>query len=429
MPFGRSPLKVNEVFGVSNSVLKDSYVDRGALDGKLKRLLKRRSHLALKGASKSGKSWLRQTLMPDAIVVQCRLNKTVLDIYREALGELGIRLEVNSVASSSFTGTVEATAEVGVTLLAKVMGKLGYQATTGDVTTTEPVSRDVNDLRFIADLILESGRRLVIEDFHYLSRDERQKFAFDLKALWDFGVFVVVIGVWSDSNYLLHLNPDLTARIREESIVWSKADLEKIFTSGGAALGLDFSEEVRARAVEDAYGNAGILQRLIADLLDEVGVEEQAPGTIRVDDLSALEHAELFYADELNSVYQTFANRVSAGIRNRQNATGIYAHALAVALDASDDDLIQGVSIDRIFAQARAREPRIIKGNLRTALGRIESMQVDEAGRGLVLSYAEERVRVVDRQVLLYRKYRTVKWPWEEMIQEAEQLGEAFTDA
>ena len=39
----------------------------------------------------------------------------------------------------------------------------------------------------------------------------------------------------------------------------------------------------------------------------------------------------------------------------------------------------------------------------------------------MVLAYneANREVSVVDRQVLLYRKYSTVQWPWEDLIREA----------
>ncbi len=269
----------------------------------------------------------------------------------------------------------------------------------------------------------------MIEDFHYLSVEERTHFAFDMKALWDFGVFIVIVGVWSDRNLFLHLNPDLTGRVREVSIVWSDADLRRIFLQGGEALNLEFSDALQSRAIADSYGNCGILQRLIVDTLDQLDLHE-SPGEItRVDDLGALEHAEMFYAEELNSVYQTFASRVATGIRTRQNATGIYAHAMAVVLSSRDEELIQGVSIDKIYAVASAREPRIQKGNLRLALGRIEAMQVDSDGRGLVLSYSEGHVRVVDRQLLLYRKYSTVAWPWDDLIADAERQGELFAES
>ena len=93
--------KTHDVFGVSNVVLADSYVDRGELDEELMKHLGRPNHIALRGESKCGKSWLRQTVVPDAIVVQCRLGKTTLDIYRDALSEMEVRLEVDRVDGSS----------------------------------------------------------------------------------------------------------------------------------------------------------------------------------------------------------------------------------------------------------------------------------------------------------------------------------------
>lgn len=231
------------------------------------------------------------------------------------------------------------------------------------------------------------------------------------------------------SHLLLHLNPDLTSRVREAAITWIPDDLRRIFAQGGDALNLTFSEDLQTRAIADCYGNAGILQRLIVDTLDHLGIGEEQESRRVVDNLDALEHAELYYAEELNTVYQRFAQRVSSGIRTRAGSTGIYAHTLAVALAATDEELISGLHIDRIFAEAHAREPRIIKGNLRLALAKIEGLQVDSDGRGLVLSYADEHVRVVDQQLLLYRKYSTVRWPWEDMIHDAERSGEDFATA
>ena len=101
---------------------------------------------------------------------------------------------------------------------------------------------------------------------------------------------------------------------------------------------------------------------------------------------------------------------------------------MAVILEAPDDDLIRGLSIDHIFGKANAREKRIQKGNLRTILERFESLQVDKDGRGLVLAYndANAEVSIVDRQVLLYRRYSTVKWPWEDLIAEANTSGDGY---
>lgn len=412
--------QAHEVFGVSNVVLADSYVDRGELDEEVQTYLARPNHIALRGESKCGKSWLRQTVLPDAIVVQCRLGKTTLDIYRDALGQLDVRLEVERVEGTRWSGKVEATGDVGLKLLAKVGVKSAIEALKDKSIRTQPVGHDISDLRFVAELIAASNRRLVVEDFHYLSVGERRTFAFDLKAFWDYGLFIVIVGVWSEQNMLLFLNPDLTGRVREVPIVWQPPDLREIFRRGGGALKLDFSDGLQDQAIADCFENAGILQRLIQGTLDELGISEEQEATIVVDDIEALESAAMTYAEELNSLYQLFAKRVSGGIRTRHDSTGIYAHAMAAVLSESDDMLIHGVSIDRIYDVARSREPRIQKGNLHTVLEKFEGLQVDSDGRGLVLAYneADREISVVDRQLLLYRKYLTVKWPWEDLIAE-----------
>lgn len=422
-----SPTKLtSSVFGISNEVLGDSYVDRGALDDELYKFMQRPTHLALRGESKCGKSWLRKKSIPNALVVQCRLDRGVHDIYVDALSQLGVKLVLNDTESGKITGHVEAEGSIGEGLIAKALGtemsvKVNVEGERATETNSEPVGHDVSDLRFVADLIKASDRRLVIEDFHYLSMEERKKLAFNLKALWDYGLFVVIIGVWSQNNILIFLNPDLSGRIEEIPIFWSPEDLKKVLTKGGTSLNLDFTKGFMDECIGNCYGNVGILQSLVLRALDEMKINEAKPQTTAIDDLDALNTAAIHYADQLNALYQQFAKRVSKGIRSRQDSTGIYSHAMAVVLEASDDLAINGMSLDYIFQAAHAREPRVQKGNLRTILERFEELQVDDQGRGLVIAYneADGEITVVDRQLLLYRKYSTVKWPWEDLIREA----------
>lgn len=416
----------SDVFGISSRIRAESYVDRGDLDETIESLLHRNTHIALKGESKCGKSWLRQKNIPNALVVQCRLGRGAIDIYIDALSQLDVKLIVSDKSSGKIEGRVEARGEAGQGLISKVFGLSGSVAAGAaashlDEKEREMVGHDINDLRFVADLIRESGRRLVVEDFHYLSIGERTKLAFDLKALWDYELYVVIIGVWSQSNMLIYLNPDLAGRIEEVSVYWSKDDLKRILNKGGAALNLDFSDAFADECSGLSYGNAGILQALALKSLDAMGIAKALDEKKEVGSEEALQSAALHYADQLNPLYQQFAKRVAGGIRTRQDSTGIYAHAMAVIVNAEDELCIRGIPLDYIYQAAHAREPRIQKGNLRTILEKIESLQVDSDGRGLVIAYneADGEVTVVDRQLLLYRKYCTVSWPWEDLIEEA----------
>lgn len=431
MLFDSMKKRTAEVFGISNTILLDSYVDRGGLDEEISRLLTRSTHIALRGESKCGKSWLRQRTIPDAITVQCRLGKNTLDIYRDALSQLDVRLEVEQTDQRTIKGRAEANGEAGFKLLARFTGTVEAGMDTTGATKRQRIGHDVSDLRFIANLLLASNRQLVIEDFHYLTVAERKNFAFDLKALWDYGVFVVVIGVWSENNMLLYLNPDLSGRVQEVPIAWKESELTNVLRKGGEALNLRFSRKFEQTAVHDCFGNVGILQSLCLRALDHLQILEGASTHLAIDDLDALEFATMQYADQLNPLYQQFAKRVSHGIRTRKDSTGIYAHAMAAIMESSDDELTTGLKIDTIFERASARERRVQKGNLRTVLEKFESLQVDSDGRGLVLSYndATGEMTVVDRQLLLYRRFATVKWPWEDLIQEAFASGTGYETA
>ena len=390
------------VFGISTGILRHSYVDRGDLDTKLARLLQRNVHIALRGESKCGKSWLRQKTIPQAITVQCRLNKSVKDLYGDILSQLGLHLVTEKSVTKGIGGRLEATEEIGVKILAKLSlqqsGDLKRESTEKSI----PVGRDLNDLRFVSDIINASERRLVIEDFHYLSPSERKSFAHDLKALWDYGTYVVVIGIWAENNLLLHLNPDLSGRIEEVSIYWSAADLNKVLAAGSNVLNLDFSSAIRDRLIGDAFGTVGILQKLTLDFLDENEIYQTCPSEQTLGDNNKYDGIAMAYAEQLNALYQTFASRVTGGIRKRKNSTGIYAHMLRVVMDADFQKLIDGLSTDEIFEVANSVEPRIQKHNLRKIMVKIDEMQVDEDGRGLILTYDEtkDEVFVIDKQTV-----------------------------
>lgn len=426
--FGRRMKQSSDVFGISAEILSDSYVDRGSLDSEIRKQLTRKNHIALRGESKCGKSWIRKKNIPDALVVQCRLGKTVKSIYQDILGELGIAIILESSSKSSIGTSVEVSGEVGHSIISKIASKFGLNSTSEQSDKFQIFGKGENDLKFICEVIKASDRRVVIEDFHYMSVDERKAFSFDMKAMWDYETYLTVVGVWSQSNMLIYLNPDLAGRIEEISIYWSDDDLGCILKKGADALNIDFSSALSNQLVTDSFGNAGLLQKLALNTLDEVGITEECKDKVLLSDVSAGEAAGMKYAEQLNPAYQQFAKRVSAGIRSRTDATGIYAHAMAVIMSEDDESLKKGLDLHTIFSKANAKQPRIKKGNLRTVLEKFESLQIDNDGRGLVLSFNEatDEIHVVDRQVLLYRKYATVKWPWDNMIADADAEGGGY---
>lgn len=412
---------IHEVFGVAPDVLPDSYVNRGALDEEITKKIGRKTHIALRGESKCGKSWLRKKNIPNAIVVQCRLKTTVSDIYTDILSQLGIKLIIERHEKDTIKGSLHGSAGIGVSLIAKIRVKLGLERTEEEAVKYSMAGQDINDLRFITDLIKESERKVVIEDFHYLNIEQRNLFAFDLKTLWDYNCLFVIVGVWTKTNLLIFLNKDLAGRIEEISIHWDNKDLEKVIDKGCAVLNVFFSKEIKEAIIADCYGNVGIMQKLIINTLDKSGVEYQQDEKLLISDSKVMVSAAQEYADQLNTHYHKFASDVSSGIRKRNDSTGIYAHAMWVIIETSDEKLINGLHVDDIYRIANGRQSRIQKSNLKSILMKIEELQVDEDMRGLVIAYNEgvEEVSVVDRTLLFYRKYVRMNWPWAELVKEA----------
>jgi hypothetical protein len=124
-------MRTDEVFGISPEVRKHSYVDRGNLDAALATKLKRTTHIAVRGPSKSGKSWLRQKVPGNPITVQCRLKKPFTDIYVDALSQLNINIQVKESRQGVFKASLTAMGEAGAALLAKA----GITASLGRKTT------------------------------------------------------------------------------------------------------------------------------------------------------------------------------------------------------------------------------------------------------------------------------------------------------
>ncbi|GAA0687622.1 hypothetical protein ISN75_14210 [Dyella marensis] len=425
-------MKTHEVFGIKPQVSDLSYVDRGSLDREFRRLMERQqSHVAIRGASKAGKSWLRQKVLADPIIVQCRLGYTPVDVFRDALARLEIRLEVERTEANSFKGKASATGEAGFKLLAKVTGEVVVEGERKWEIKDKAVGKDINDLEFIASVIKASGRTLVIEDFHYLAVQQQRLVAFDLKTLWDYQTFVVVVGVWTSQNMLISLNPDLAGRIEEINVTWQPAELKEVFRKGCNRLNLRPANAVLDLLADISYESVGLLQTLALRYLDvEKRIEEAVPadGEIVIDDVAGVEHAAMHVAEQQNQLYQAFAARVCEGIRTRQRSTGIYALSMAAIMSSTDEKLVNGLSAREIYKIAHGQEPRIQFGNLKTVLARFPELQVDEGGRGLVVAYdpLAELISVVDKQLLLYRRYATVKWPWEDLVAEVARNAEAY---
>jgi hypothetical protein len=136
-------------------------------------------------------------------------------LLREALGRLGVAATLHMSKTRDIEGTLDfkGAGELGIKILAKakVEASAGTKVSSSTTTEAEPVGQTAADLLWVVRTIVESGKRLVLEDFHYLDEETQREFAFLLKAMGEYGMFVVVVGVWPKDHLLTYYNGDLAS--------------------------------------------------------------------------------------------------------------------------------------------------------------------------------------------------------------------------
>jgi len=221
-----SQVQLKDVFGINTDVPQYTYVDRNNLDDTFLYYLTTDRHIVIYGGSKQGKTILRKKHLKESetIVVSCRGINVIEDIYLGILARLEVHIDTQITETLNRDGKIagEVEANFGV-----IKGKISPQKGDSESmqTTSQPVGVDVQRLEYIAAKIRESGKRVVLEDFHYLSESQQRRLAFDLKAFWDNKVFMIIIGIWEDDNLLTYYNGDLSGRVEEIDVEWQEEEL------------------------------------------------------------------------------------------------------------------------------------------------------------------------------------------------------------
>jgi hypothetical protein len=425
-----------DVFGITTSVPTYTYVDRAGLDGQFEHLLRSDRHVVIYGASKQGKTSLRRKLLPerDCIVVPCKPEHKLEDLYREIRRQLGVKDQTGSKSTNGLSGTATAEAKGGmhVPLLAKAEAGGAVEGTVSRVTEeTFAHVTDEGSLVALADDIKRSGKRVIIEDFHYLSEEERNRLAFELKAFWDRSVFFIIIGVWAEQNLLTVYNNDLNGRVEEIDVRWEGPDLQQVVSKGEEALNVLFDGPIKDALVADAAGNVGLLQRLAEKLCMNSGIVE-SKGEVRVvDDLGVVENSRNQVCASQENRYHTFVALVGAGFKDPERTKlKLYHHLVRVCYEAGESELLSGITRQVLLSRIQRFEPDANMSVLSAALSRLNRLQSDRKIFPPVLAYnnVAKTVSLVDREFLFFRNHTKRLWPWEIEGYEAELAGADLFD-
>lgn len=420
--------QLQQVFGVRSPAPGEkypdvTYVDRAGLDERIRYYLNSGRHLVIFGPSKQGKTVLRQRAIEDkdCVVIQCRSANAKTDIYKGVLGRLNIYQETGKEVGSGREGTVEANIKgsAGVPMVFKGDAELAGTATVSSEQkrSLKPFGQEVEDLSFVANAIRDSGKKIILEDFHYVTEEDKKAIAEDLKTLLEYGVYLIIVGTWHEQFMLVGYNGDLNGRIDEIDLVWQDEELRKIIELGEQALNIKILPDHVDQIVKDANGSVGLLQRLLENYCIEENCYETKHETTILQDGNKLEKARKRICQQEANRYRLFGWTVPEGFPNSNPATKkVYMRIIQACIEAPELELLAGLTLSSLEEKIVRLDRNVNRKSIREALLKIDRLQNEKNINPIIATYnpVTKMFHLADRELLFYRKYGGPKWPWED---------------
>lgn len=246
----------------------------------------------------------------------------------------------------------------------------------------------------------------MLEDFHYLSERVQKDLAFLLKAMGEYGLFVIAVGVWPKDHLLTYYNGDLDGRVEDIHLKWSDEELATVVEQGCEALRINIAESVKNDLVREASGSVGLVQRLAEQLCRAEGIESSTPlwnARRTIGTSESLNTAKRAVAEQMEGRFQTFADNFVRGMRRLPEGLEVYKFLLQAATDATDEELTEGIDSAALLTAIADHGGQLIRASdLTQALDRIDRLQVKIDVSPPVLTYgkASRKLFLADRAFL-----------------------------
>lgn len=285
-----SVISTLEVFGVSNEQIR-TYVERPEVDDLFVRGLARNKHIVVYGASKQGKTSLtNKHLTPDSYIrINCSYNSEPVDLYKALIRQLGIeftesREKTSGTETSSGAGVK---ADVKIPFVAGGETSLDTRGSTQNEKkeTFKTIEYNLGLSQDVVEILARHGfgnRRVVLENFHYLSEETQRQLAIDLRIFEDSNVLFIILGIWREKNRLPQYNGDLVDRLIEIPVEpWERKDLLRIIEMGETLLNVSLSK-VKDRMIDACFDSVGVFQELCKESCLAAGVNETSDEMVKI---------------------------------------------------------------------------------------------------------------------------------------------------
>jgi hypothetical protein len=342
---------------------------------------------AVSGPSKSGKTVLCETV----VGVNSMLLVTGGGIDSESAFWQRIRSKLKApIASSTSTGSgasreIGANAKGGLGFLVKgeasLEGKFGRSEQQQSTFQFEGLSG--------VDLLAQvraAGKTLVVDDFHYISREVQVSLVEQFKEAARAGCTIVVVSVPHRADDAIRANPDLRGRLRLIEVpYWTEAELLNIPRLGFPKLNVVPDEGLIKRFALESLSSPQLMQSLCLDLCRSERVDEQQTETRNIS-LDEEKLKKVLQTIATTSSGQTALDILEKGPRVRGTERNNYE-----LIDGSSGDVYTVVikamargtpKLSLSYAQIRERVGQVTKGEPPSGSSIVSTLtKMDEAAQ------------------------------------------------
>ncbi len=277
------------------------------------------------GSTKSGKTVLVKNVFPK--------NKTIWfdggtfsnedDFWMEIVNQLDGFTEVTETIGKdsnkklSAKGKTELTLTIPFPMLPSIGAEVNYEHEKNK-TNVRTRSRKGSAKTVALGLLEEKKTPLIIDDFHYISRDKQSVIIRAVKSLIFEGLPVIFIAIPHRRFDVIKVEKEMTGRVEQVSIPpWESHELKKIASAGFPLLNIKVNQKIINSLVNESISSPHLMQEFCRELCTVHGINEtNTKSLIEIRDDNFL--SELFIK-VANSTGRTMFEKLSKGPRQRSD--------------------------------------------------------------------------------------------------------------
>ncbi|MFH4618448.1 hypothetical protein [Vibrio furnissii] len=243
--------------------------------------------VTLTGQTKAGKTVLTQRVYPELDDENIWINGGSIeaeeDIWLQVIDALDGWTEEEQTHSSGTTNKIagKATGE-GSVIIAKVDASISAERGENS-SDTQKFSRSMSAKSVALKALQKTKANLIIDDFHYLSRDLQGKFVRAVKPVVFHGVPVILIAIPHRRYDAVKVEREITGRILNvEMPYWQTAELEEIPRLGFPLLNVRLADTVPTSLAAEAMGSPHLMQEFCVKLCEQLNIEQTQSSEIYI---------------------------------------------------------------------------------------------------------------------------------------------------